>query len=144
MSDITVRPAHIDDSAAIAELITQLGYPSTEPEMHERLLAIAADADYVTYVAECDGRVAGMIGVRRGVHYERSGPYGQIIALVTAEAFRGRGIGALLVAEGERWLREIGANVVVVTSADHREGAHRFYERLGYDATGRRFFKRLS
>ena len=144
MEDVIIRPAVLSDSAVIARLITQLGYPSTEAEMHDRMEAISADADHMTFVAEREGQVLGVIGVRVGIHYERSGRYGQILVLVTDETARSLGIGALLVAEGEQWLSEMGARVVVVTSGNHRVGAHKFYTRLGYDPTGQRFFKNLN
>ena len=54
------------------------------------------------------------------------------MALVVDERCRGRGIGAALMSEVERWARERGAVKLRVGSRTTREGAHRFYEREGY------------
>jgi GNAT superfamily N-acetyltransferase len=43
----------------------------------------------------------------------------------------------------EAWARENGAASLHLTAARYREGAHRFYERIGYEATGLRFVRRL-
>ena len=67
-----------------------------------------------------------------------------MIALVVGEQHRGRGIGARLLdaLEAEAALR--GCLAVTLTSGDHRHEAHAFYERRGYEATGKRFAKSLS
>ena len=63
--------------------------------------------------------------------------------MVVAEAERGRGIGAALVAEAERRLGARGCGLVEVTSNQKRLRAHAFYEKLGYERTSYRFFKPL-
>jgi GNAT superfamily N-acetyltransferase len=84
--------------------MTQLGYPTSLPQMKSRLTVILADDDYHTALAEVAERVVGMVGVRRGAFYEQDGGYGQFVALVVEDDQRGRGIGSLLVEEAERWL----------------------------------------
>jgi N-acetylglutamate synthase-like GNAT family acetyltransferase len=72
-----IRPATINDSGPIANLMTQLGYPTSETEMAARLLAILPDPGYHTCVAERDGKVVGMAGLRLIHLYDKSGLYGQ-------------------------------------------------------------------
>jgi hypothetical protein len=43
----------------------------------------------------------------------------------------------------ESWSKERGAQSLLLTSGNHRTEAHRFYETLGFSATGLRFIKRL-
>ena len=144
MNQLRIRSAVPEDSSALARLMSQLGYATSAGEMQERLLGILRHPDYMTYVAELSGEVVGMIGAGIGRYYERDGDYGRLLALVVDEGLRGRGVGASLVAEAERRLKEAGAGAVIVNSGGQRGGAHRFYRRLGYSETGLRFVKELS
>ena len=144
MSEVKIRNACLDDSSAIASLMSQLGYPTSSDEMKERLSAILSDSDYMTFVAEYRKEVVGVIGVGVNRYYEKNGTYGRLLALVVDEKLKGHGIGASLVTEGERWLKEREVSSIVVNSGKQRSDAHRFYERLGYEGTGLRFVKLLS
>ena len=138
-----IRSAVLADSPALARLTTQLGYETSADEMEERLLVILPHPDYLTCVAELEERVVGIVGVGVGRYYEKNGAYGRLLALVVDEAWRGRGVGASLVAEAERRLRERGVTSVIVNSGSQRDEAHRFYRQLGYRETGLRFVKSL-
>ena len=144
IAPVQIRAGRLNDAAAMAGLMQQLGYPTTLAEMLERLRTILAQAEYATLVAECEGRVVGIIGLRLGHYYEHTGQYGQILALVVDQQYRGQQIGATLIATGEQWLCERGARAVIVNSGRTRAAAHRFYERHSYAATGLRFVKGLS
>lgn len=143
MSHVSIRSAGLPDSSAIARLMTQLGYATSADEMKERLLDILLHPDYITYVAELEGEIVGIIGAGISPYYEKDGTYGRLLALEVDEKWRGRGVGALLVAEAERWLQERGVTWVIVNSGSQRSEAHRFYRRLGYRETGLRFVKSL-
>ena len=143
MQKTEIRPATLADAQALVALMEQLGYPTTAPELEQRLKNIFAQDNYQTLVAVCDGHVVGMIGLCVRLQYEANDPYGQIMALVVAQEYRGQRIGARLVAEAERWLQDHRAGRILVNSANTRHATHRFYERLGYQATGVRFVKAL-
>jgi hypothetical protein len=49
----------------------------------------------------------------------------------------------MLVAAAETAAREAACSRIEATSALHRTGAHRLYERLGYGRTSAHFLKRL-
>ena len=144
MKQVIIRSATLEDSAAIARLVTQLGYATSGDEMGKRLADILPHPDYMTCVAELEGQVVGMVGAGIGRYYEKNGYYGRLLALVVEEGRRGQGIGASLVAEAERRLQERGVTSVVVNSGSRRNEAHHFYLRLGYSETGLRFVKSLS
>jgi GNAT superfamily N-acetyltransferase len=139
-----IRNATISDAPALAELITQLGYPTTPAQMQTRLPPLLVEPVNGTLVAELGGRVVGMIGLRIDRAHEYDGVQGRILALVVDASARGNGIGTALVAAGERWAAERGAGKIVVTTAKHRERTHEFYRALQYDFTGLRFGKVLS
>lgn len=139
----SVRRAAGTDAAAIAELSTQLGYSSAEPQAAARLGALQDHPDIRAYVAEQDGRVVGFIGLMVFPAFHRDGLHGYITALVVDEKVRGSGAGAALLAESEAWFAERGVKRVNLTTALHREAAHGFYEKRGYTFTGKRFTKIL-
>ncbi len=141
MNPLEIRLARMADASALARLMGQLGYPTGALEMKARLTGLLAHGDYQTLVAEFNRHIVGMIGVHLGRYYEKNGVYWQIVALIVEQAHQGQHIGSSLVAEGERWLKTRGVQTVIVNSGTHRQEAHRFYEHLGYQATGIRFVK---
>jgi GNAT superfamily N-acetyltransferase len=138
-----VRPSAAADLAALANLMTELGYPTTIEAIATRMALIDARTDFATFVADLDGVVAGMITVTVSPSPLRSEPTGAIVALVVSSAFRGRGIAPALIERGESWLRQHGASRATVNPSIHREPAHRLYNRLGYEHTGLRLTKAL-
>jgi putative acetyltransferase len=56
--------------------------------------------------------------------------------LYGAAEVRRHGLGAALVARVETWTRAHGADAIVLWSDTRFTGAHRLYERLGYERTG--------
>jgi GNAT superfamily N-acetyltransferase len=141
MPDISIRPAALSDSPAIARLVGQLGYASSEAQIRDRLAVLSGRTDYAVWVAEIPGRIVGLVGVF--VHYglEFDGAYGRLLGLVVDEAFRGKGIGRRLMGQTERWLQERGVRHLTLTSGKQRKEAHAFYRRLGFEETGLRFKK---
>jgi GNAT superfamily N-acetyltransferase len=140
----TIREATNADSSAIAGLMSELGYPTSESDMRERLATIEADANYRTLVAQVAGTVVGVAGVGLAPYYERNGTYGRILVLAVSEAHRRNGLGRALVKVAEAWAASRGASAMLVNTAHHRENAHRFYSGIGYTSTGLRFVKELS
>ncbi len=61
--------------------------------------------------------------------------------MVVSERHRGAGIGRSLVSAMEAWFNAHSCALFEVTSGDHREEAHRFYEGQGYRFDERRFLK---
>ena len=144
MSSLVIRPATLTDFAGIAGLVSDLGYPTSPSQMQRRLEAILADHDYQTLVA-CDGdHIVGFVGMRSGPLYEADGSYGQIMALAVAASHHRRGVGRTLMQAAETKLIESGVRELIVTSGNHRAGAHAFYESCGFSFTGRRYRKAVS
>lgn len=144
VSTARVREATLADSAALATLMSWLGYETTSAQMEARLRATRVLPEYVAFVAESDDRVIGMAGAMLAHFYEKDGRCARLLTLVVAPEHRGAAVGARLVREVEGWAKANEASEVVVNSGDQRIAAHRFYERLGYHGTGRRFVKTLS
>jgi GNAT superfamily N-acetyltransferase len=129
---VRVREARQGDAAALADLATQLGYPSTPAELAIRLERILKHPEHAVFVAEADGSLVRGFAHVSGEVILQSGERAELHGLVMDEAMRGRGIGRLLVAEAERWAAAHGYPTMCVRCNVVRAETHRFYEQLGY------------
>ena len=144
MDELRIRAAGTEDVGALANLMTELGYPSSVAEMRRRFESISADLSYETFVAEGGKEVVGMIGIRLERTYEADGNCARVMAPVVFSEHRGRGAGRALICAAEEWARRRGAETVVLTTHKRRAEAHRFYRNMGYEAAGYRFYKSLA
>jgi N-acetylglutamate synthase-like GNAT family acetyltransferase len=141
--DLAIRPAEVGDAAALADLMTQLGYPTRTSEMEMRMEAICADRSYATFVAIGEGKVCGMIGTSTRYTYEHNGASAVIMVLVVSEKMRGHGVGHALVRAAEEDLAQRSIRRVAVYTHFRRTEAHEFYEQVGYIKNGFRLIKEL-
>lgn len=141
-ASIEIRPAADADAPALADLLAHLGYPADAADLPARLARLRAAGDEAL-IASGGGAAIGLatLHVRSVLH--SATPVAQLTALVVSPDARGRGVGRALVALVEQHARDRGATRLVVTTALHRAEAPPFYERLGFDHTGRRYVKRL-
>lgn len=140
---VELRPAQPTDAPHVAELLGELGYPSPVDETRRRLVRLLESADDRIVVASRDGEPIGVGSVHRlnGLHDTNAIAF--ITALVVTERERGSGVGRALLAALEDAARGWGCERILVTSANRRADAHAFYERGGYEGTGRRFARAL-
>ena len=143
MTALSVRRTADHDAAAVASLVTQLGYYSDAAQVRARLDSLRDHPDIRALVAEREGRVIGMIGLMVFPAFHRDGLHGYVTAMVVDETARGGGVGGALLQAGEAWFMERGVKRVNLTTALHREDAHAFYEKRGYTFTGKRYTKIL-
>jgi ribosomal protein S18 acetylase RimI-like enzyme len=129
---VVLRPAAPADATTIAGLAGELGYPATAIDVIRRLAALP-DHDEVL-VADSGGGVVGWIhcSLARSLLVE---PHVQVLGIVVAREWRGRGIGRRLMVAAEDLARRRGVAFVRLRSRVEREGAHAFYEALGYRQT---------
>jgi ribosomal protein S18 acetylase RimI-like enzyme len=138
-----IRDAELNDAAQLAVLMSQLGYETNRTEMERRLKSILCNPAYKTFVAIMDGCVCGMIGTLTYPSYEHDDPSGRILAIVTLNVARRRGIGRALIATAEKDFTQRGIRRVALDTRLTREDAHKFYESLGYERNGWQFVKQL-
>jgi GNAT superfamily N-acetyltransferase len=139
-----IRPAAECDLPALVSLIGELGYTTSLEDMRDTFRAVAASPDDEILVAELDGRVVGLIGIRIHRVIHRVGHVGEYSSMVVSASFRRRGIGQALVTAAEEWLSARGVTSFRVSSNNRRKDeAHRFYTALGYEATHTMFRKHL-
>ncbi|MCT2583382.1 GNAT family N-acetyltransferase [Actinophytocola gossypii] len=136
---IDLRPVRPTDASAIADLLTQLGYPADADQVRARLRNWLPDQHSRLVAAESDGVVVGVAALHVMPLLEYDGRLARLLALVVDQAWRGHGVGRALVTRAEHEARELGCRELEITSSRYREDAHRFYHGLGYeDVCGRK------
>jgi GNAT superfamily N-acetyltransferase len=129
---MNIRPPTPADYDRVADLAGQLGYPCTGAQIRARLAEMEDPNRYAVLVAELpEGRIAGWIGVHlfRAIELDCRA---EITGLIVDQEIRSRGIGQALLAAAEDWARNQGCGAIAVHSNVMRDGAHRFYERRGF------------
>jgi GNAT superfamily N-acetyltransferase len=138
-----LRPASAADASRVADLLGQLGYPTSPEAAARRLQALGSSGDDGIWVAERDGMVVGLVAIHVSGVLEYDGPVAKVGALVVDQAVRRKGVGEKLMALAEREARERGCVLLFLTTAERREDARAFYRSIGFEETGRRFAKTL-
>lgn len=135
MAPSAIRPMRPPDTAEVARLSGQLGYPVAQEEIQDRFRHLSDSPDAAVFVAgDAGGAVVGWVhvAVPRDLVSAR---YAEVRALVVDEAHRGRGIGKALLQAAEGWARERLLDSIRVRSNVTRERTRGFYEREGYVVT---------
>ena len=128
-----VRRALRKDAEQLAELTTQLGYPSTATELRIRLGQLRPAGKHIVFVADLPGTgVIGWLHVSL-TNLLESDLRAEVNGLVVADGQRSLGAGAKLIEAAEDWARRQGCKAMNVRSNVIRERAHKFYEREGYE-----------
>ena len=135
------RQAGPRDAAEIARLYAQLVANPAVRVDPQRLAELAVAPDAAVLVLEGTGRLLGtvflalcpdvMFGTR---------PFAVVENIVVDDHARGQGIGALLLAEAERFCLAANCSKSMLLSTAERIDAHRFFERAGYAGDRKRGF----
>lgn len=140
-----VRVALPTDAGRLEPLFRVLGYPASGQQLAIRPDRLRNDVTYIAWVACVSGQVVGFAAGHLIYPIEDDAPAAQLIALVTDPRHSDRGVGTGLCQQFEAWSQSQGApSELWSTLGNERTGAHRFYERQGYEATGLRFRKSLA
>lgn len=142
---ITVRDATREDVPHIValyrtdELTRKHGADESaevEPGYFATFDAIERDARNRLLVAEHDGRVVGSFQLTFVPDMQPDGRDVAIVENVIVDgSVRGGGIGSAMMRWAVEEARRRGCSQVKLTSNNRRADAHRFYERLGFEAT---------
>ncbi|HET9468398.1 MAG TPA: GNAT family N-acetyltransferase [Vicinamibacterales bacterium] len=129
---VAVRQMRPEDAGAVAKLVTQLGYPSTEDEIRRRYDLIKDRWDARLLVAQHAGTsIVGWVHVQ-ALYLLETDARAEIFGLVVADTARGTGVGRRLMEAAEEWALVRGFNVMGLRSNYLRIEAQGFYEHLGY------------
>lgn len=139
--DVSIRDAGVADTPRLVALIAagSLDQQPRDTDLSpyaDAVRELADDKHSAILVAEVKAHVVGMcqlIGFRHVQH--RGGLCAEVESMHVDPAYRGSGIGGLLLEAAVDRAREWGAYRVQLTSNARREDAHRFYARHGFAPT---------
>ncbi|MFD7455289.1 GNAT family N-acetyltransferase [Kitasatospora sp. NPDC059827] len=147
---LTIRRAGEGDLPAIVAMLADdpLGATRESPDdltpYRTAFTRIDRDPHQHLVVAERAGRVVGTLQLTVIPGLSRAGSTRTIIEGVRIHAEeRGSGLGTELIEWAVERSRELGADLVQLTSDATRTDAHRFYERLGFTASHIGFKRQL-
>ena len=140
-----LRDLKTTDVAAICEINKEaLGYSFSLEETASQLAKLSQDSHHYLLGFE-DSTSHDLLGYVHAEVYESlySKPGFNILALAVLPQTQGKGIGKTLLQGLEKETKRRGYEFIRLNSADHRLGAHAFYERVGYtcDKVQKRFIK---
>ena len=121
-----------------------LGYAFSPEETASQLAKLSQDPHHFLLGFE-DSTSHDLLGYVHAEVYESlySKPGFNILALAVLPQKQGQGIGKTLLQGLEQEAKKRGYNFIRLNSADHRTGAHAFYEKVGYtcDKVQKRFIR---
>lgn len=127
-------------------LLEQLGYPTTEAAVHQRLDLWLDQPSSWLIGADAGDELVGVAALNVTPMLEIDGKAARLAALVVDERYRSRGLGQALVAAAEERARAAGCVKMEITSSRYRTRTHEFYQLLGYEdlcSASARFIKHL-
>lgn len=141
-----VRPAAVDDAERVAAITREVAAERRWiPRSPEEAPDAKGDAEAIAngpakglhfFVAELDGRVVGVLTVKRGERI--ASRHAADLGLCVERAARGRGVGRALMLAAEAWAREVGVRKLCLGVFHDNAPARRLYEGLGYQKEGTR------
>ena len=140
-----LRDLKTTDVTAICEINKEaLGYSFSLEETASQLAKLSQDSHHYLLGFE-DSTSHDLLGYVHAEVYESlySKPGFNILALAVLPQTQGQGIGKTLLQGLEQEAKKRGYNFIRLNSADHRLGAHVFYEKVGYtcDKVQKRFIR---
>ncbi|MEE6266459.1 GNAT family N-acetyltransferase [Streptomyces diastatochromogenes] len=150
MSDLEIRRATEADLPAIVAMLADdaLGATRESPDdltpYRTAFAALDSDPNQHLVVADRGGRVVGTLQLTVIPGLSRRGATRTIIEAVRVHADeRGAGLGTELIEWAVTESERLGCQLVQLTSDATRVDAHRFYERLGFEASHLGFKRQL-
>lgn len=129
MGVLTIRPMHLVDVPAIADLELRSFPTPYSADLLRRELA-APDRSYV--VAQSDSGMVGYAGA------QMQADVGHILTVAVEPGRRRQGIARRLLEHLVAWCAEQGAGAMTLEVRESNLAAQRLYERLGFEAVGTR------
>ncbi len=141
MQTITVRELEGSEMPGMLSLVAIWNRHVDEHALHERL-AEMLKIGYRCIGAFVDDELAGIAGFWIGTRFW-CGRYLDADNVIVAEKWRNAGLGHRLMEWLHTEAETQGCEVVVLDAYLANFGAHRFYERLGYEKVGFHFIRHI-
>jgi GNAT superfamily N-acetyltransferase len=140
----TIREAADADLPDLLRAYAESGIASddayTVEEAREQLAVIRRYPSYRIFIAEVDGAFAGTYALILLDNLNKRGARAAIVEDVAVlPAFQGGGVGRAMMEHAREECRSAGCYKMALSSNLKREGAHAFYDSLGFERHGYSF-----
>ena len=133
-----IREAEPRDRDAIQRLYQALCPDAPVRVLPERVGEIREDPNNFLFVDEVDGKIAGTVLLTIILSpIFGTQDFGLIEYFIVDQNYRRQGIGRRLTEHVIAVCRARKCTRIILLSNDHRKGAHAFYERMGFDCSGK-------
>lgn len=140
MYEVTIRKATIDDANVVYDMLCKLSQKEHDRERFAKCYERNIADDNILYlVADVDGIPSGFISCHSQQLLHHTGTAYEIQEMYIDEAYRGNGVGKLLIAAVQASINPTVYDVFEVTSSNWREDAHAFYMNNGFTQTHLKF-----
>jgi GNAT superfamily N-acetyltransferase len=141
---MTIRQADEADLPDILRAYAESGIASddayTVEEARGQFAILSRYPSYRVFVAELDGVFAGTYALIVLDNLNKRGAAGAVVEDVAVlPSFQGRGVGRAMMEHAREQCRAAGCYKMALSSNRSREGAHAFYESLGFERHGYSF-----
>ncbi|WP_425800901.1 GNAT family N-acetyltransferase [Desulfitobacterium sp. Sab5] len=143
--EVKVRNCKITDFDMVFSLFHQL-WPGKELDKNKLMDVLSfglRSSEYEYLCAVLHGKVVGFCALAVVHSFWQEGCIAYVIAMVVDQEVRGCGIGTALMDKAADLSRLKGCKKLELDSAFHREGAHLFYETIGFSKRAFLFSKDL-
>ncbi len=144
MASPQLRPATVADSAVIARILDDLGYPVDLNFLTHSIQRQLDHNDAVLLVAVVDDAVVGVISLHFIPQLALPGDFCRISYLCVSPKARGQGIGTALEIRAYELAQGRGCDRLEVHCHSRRVDAHRFYARQGYTESPKYLVKNIT
>ncbi len=142
---VNIRRARKNDFKQVLALFRQL-WPDKDLNRERQEIvynAMLESEGYELLCAERKNRVIAFASVSIQHNFWQEGQIAYITTLIVEDGYRQRGIGSMLICEIQEIARRSGCKKIELESAFHRERAHSFYEKMGFEKRAYFFSKAL-
>jgi ribosomal protein S18 acetylase RimI-like enzyme len=132
---LNIRNAQIQDFDDIYPLFEQLwpNKPINREELQKAYERGAGSDNDELLCAVLDGKIAGFCAYAIVNNFWQEGRIGYIYAMVVDETLRSKGVGTKLINQSLERAKAKGLKRMELDSGFHRQRAHEFYEKLGFE-----------
>jgi N-acetylglutamate synthase-like GNAT family acetyltransferase len=136
-----IRKARPSDAKSIENLYRQLAGNPEIAVWPEQIEKISSEPQTALFIIEADGEIQGtaLASICSDVMFTTQ-PFAVIENVIIATQVQGRGLGSALLAHIEQYCLEKDCSKIMLLSSIHRESAHHFFQRAGYDGGAKRGF----
>ena len=134
--ELLIRPARADDAATLHQMLSDLENELLPVEPFTTIFLKNLADDRVGYfIAEWCGEAVGMASCHVQLLLHHAAPVAEIQEMYVRPELRSQRIGQHLLEAVKLFARQREAGQLEVASNQSRAGAHRFYEREGFQKT---------